>query len=423
MNNLFPVFYYLSYEGSVDLESVTDPMERCSLESQIQEFGQTPKLLFSTPHPSRNENESKIEIATPDLLPSPRTRQQRVRRLTYPPPDDIRVRYRGRRTVEMTSLAFFNEDDSDDEQIVPLKPRRSFQPGLSLMCFQAPWEGVPKAIEFSSHLWNGMGGGGKPAKKWHWKHKMKTDPDLLGSWSWTESVSYSLHAGEITSAVLSRDDATLFTAGKDSSLKISKTADGAVRQTLSCRFALSCCDVSPDERIILVGCWDNCVYMYSARTGHEMDKVFAHSDGISAICVVGNRFLTSSWDSTVKLWRYTSTFIMASPVCTFTECEESVLCLDTSPNGVFGAAGTRNGHVYLFNLNASALHGDVFVSPNRRGDVSSVSFASDSNSYICITMENELMQFNLQGEQLFSMDVRAPGQVRYVGDLCHTNQL
>uniref|UniRef100_K3WMD0 BEACH domain-containing protein n=1 Tax=Globisporangium ultimum (strain ATCC 200006 / CBS 805.95 / DAOM BR144) TaxID=431595 RepID=K3WMD0_GLOUD len=291
-NNLF---YYLSYEGSIDLETVVDPMEKCSIESQIQEFGQTPKLLFSTPHPSRIGKESQIKIATPDLLPSPQS-----------------------------------------------------------------------------------------------------------------SSSSTLHDGEITSAVLSRDDATLFTTCKDRTLKISTldNGDDRVQRTLSSPFALSCCDLSPNERVIFVGCWDNRVYMYSARSGQEMDKVFAHSDGISAICVVGgNRFLTSSWDSTVKLWRYTPTFIVSSPVY-------SVLCLDTSPNGAFGAAGTRNGHVYLFDLNRPAFRIDVFVSPTRRGDVSSISFTADGNSYVCMTIENELLQYNLQGEQLFSMDVSAPGQIR-----------
>jgi len=47
------VFYYLSYEGAVNLETIFDPVEKCSFEAQIQEFGQTPKLLFSGSHPSR----------------------------------------------------------------------------------------------------------------------------------------------------------------------------------------------------------------------------------------------------------------------------------------------------------------------------------------------------------------------------------
>ena len=47
------LFYYLTYEGAVDLDAITDPVERRSLESQINEFGQTPKKIFDRPHPQR----------------------------------------------------------------------------------------------------------------------------------------------------------------------------------------------------------------------------------------------------------------------------------------------------------------------------------------------------------------------------------
>ena len=47
------VFHYLSYEGAVDMESVTDPARRVALQHQIAEFGQTPRQLFKNPHPGR----------------------------------------------------------------------------------------------------------------------------------------------------------------------------------------------------------------------------------------------------------------------------------------------------------------------------------------------------------------------------------
>ncbi|KAI8325938.1 hypothetical protein GQ54DRAFT_250480, partial [Martensiomyces pterosporus] len=47
------VFYYLTYEGAVNLDSIQDPIERASVESQINYFGQTPTQLFTAPHPAR----------------------------------------------------------------------------------------------------------------------------------------------------------------------------------------------------------------------------------------------------------------------------------------------------------------------------------------------------------------------------------
>ncbi|KAH9489754.1 hypothetical protein Btru_036661 [Bulinus truncatus] len=52
------VFYHLTYEGAIDLDSVQDGAERRSLETQIMEFGQTPKQLFKGPHPQRFKSQS-----------------------------------------------------------------------------------------------------------------------------------------------------------------------------------------------------------------------------------------------------------------------------------------------------------------------------------------------------------------------------
>ncbi|KAJ6245687.1 beige/beach-related [Anaeramoeba flamelloides] len=51
------VFRYLSYEGAIDLNKITDPVERKSIEDQIELFGQTPKQLFPDKHPYRRNLE------------------------------------------------------------------------------------------------------------------------------------------------------------------------------------------------------------------------------------------------------------------------------------------------------------------------------------------------------------------------------
>ncbi|XP_055586014.1 neurobeachin isoform X13 [Uranotaenia lowii] len=48
------VFYYLTYEGSVDLDTISDPVTREAIENQIKNFGQTPSLLLMEPHPPRS---------------------------------------------------------------------------------------------------------------------------------------------------------------------------------------------------------------------------------------------------------------------------------------------------------------------------------------------------------------------------------
>lgn len=41
---------------------IEDPNERASLEAQILEFGQTPKQLFTNPHPQKLVNKTAIYL-------------------------------------------------------------------------------------------------------------------------------------------------------------------------------------------------------------------------------------------------------------------------------------------------------------------------------------------------------------------------
>ena len=43
---LHTVFFHLTYEGAVDIDSIQDEVERDAIVRQIQEFGQTPRQLF-----------------------------------------------------------------------------------------------------------------------------------------------------------------------------------------------------------------------------------------------------------------------------------------------------------------------------------------------------------------------------------------
>ncbi|XP_060530790.1 neurobeachin isoform X11 [Cylas formicarius] len=47
-------FYYLTYEGNVDLESIQDKVMREAIINQIRNFGQTPSQLLMEPHPPRS---------------------------------------------------------------------------------------------------------------------------------------------------------------------------------------------------------------------------------------------------------------------------------------------------------------------------------------------------------------------------------
>lgn len=51
--NAVNTFYYLTYQGNVNLNMIQDPSLREAIETQIKHFGQTPSQLTSEPHPPR----------------------------------------------------------------------------------------------------------------------------------------------------------------------------------------------------------------------------------------------------------------------------------------------------------------------------------------------------------------------------------
>ena len=67
-NRATNVFYYLTYEGSVDLESISDPVMREAIENQIGHFGQTPSQLLMEPHPPRS---SALHLSPMMFTPMP----------------------------------------------------------------------------------------------------------------------------------------------------------------------------------------------------------------------------------------------------------------------------------------------------------------------------------------------------------------
>ncbi|RLN72548.1 hypothetical protein BBJ28_00019162 [Nothophytophthora sp. Chile5] len=338
---LLSVFYYLSYEGSVDLEKITDPVEKCSFEAQIQEFGQTPKLLFTGGHPARSELGKAVDIAMLEVTPSPRESDEAIASTNGSTSGAPSTESRSRGDSGAKEGSPYG-DAVEDEHALAASRR-------SMFSFRTRSLGVPKQAQrfvggITAQIRRRMSV--EAHKRWNWALGSKNGvPDAP---SWAPSSTYMLHAGEVTSLVLAKDGRALFSTSKDTTFKVSATLDGTLRRNLSCNLALSCCDVSPDEKYVFIGSWDNCIYMYSVDVGRVIDHITAHDDGLSAICVFEDRLLSSSWDGSIKMWHYTSTGIATAPLSTFMECEESVVTLCVSVDGTTGAAATRNGALWTW---------------------------------------------------------------------------
>ncbi|KAH7423408.1 hypothetical protein KP509_12G054200 [Ceratopteris richardii] len=76
------VFFYLTYEGAVDIDSIHDPAMKASILAQINHFGQTPRQLFQKPHPKRKwqQKTSPMHILKQHNL----LHAQEIRSVSYP---------------------------------------------------------------------------------------------------------------------------------------------------------------------------------------------------------------------------------------------------------------------------------------------------------------------------------------------------
>ena len=82
------VFHYMTYQGAIDLDSITDEKERAQKISVINNFGQTPPQVFQRPHPQRENvaKPAKLDTSAESLHRVPGTlleAQDRISFLNY----------------------------------------------------------------------------------------------------------------------------------------------------------------------------------------------------------------------------------------------------------------------------------------------------------------------------------------------------
>ncbi|KAG8083111.1 hypothetical protein GUJ93_ZPchr0014g47635 [Zizania palustris] len=58
------VFFYITYEGTVDIDKITDPVQQQAMQDQIAYFGQTPSQLLTIPHMKRKPLAEVLQLQT-----------------------------------------------------------------------------------------------------------------------------------------------------------------------------------------------------------------------------------------------------------------------------------------------------------------------------------------------------------------------
>ncbi|XP_038068746.1 protein FAN-like isoform X2 [Patiria miniata] len=320
------VFYYLTYEGAVDLDSIKDPNEQASVKVQIMEFGQTPKQLFTKPHPSRFSPAVPVSRHSNNSSP-------------VPVPQPVEEESANER-LRSDSDAF--TDTHTDTQDLEEDTASAIQRKGSLL----------------SHQWDRM--------------------DQL-----QPACQHKLHKDTVKDVQVSDDGKTVFSVSQDTSLKLYSLEDQRQRRSISISsMPLSSLSAMPDGKTVLVGSWDDSLYLYSIEYGRIVDKLMAHDDAVSALHLQGEVLVTASWDSTVKVWtvedlcgQSNGTVRLNSVQMTAEfDHETGVSCLDVNGDNSLVLSGTKDGAVYIWDVGSQSV---LRSSMSHTGMVHDVKFSPD----------------------------------------------
>eukprot|EP01132_Coremiostelium_polycephalum_P008629 gene8629-10620_t len=362
------VFYHLTYEGAVDIESITDPFERQGLEAQINEFGQTPKQIFKTPHPQRlpqSQRNYNLELNDDDNSNSSYNSQNGSNNIN----NSGFLKYSSNNNFSTT----YSNSTNDDF----LNNNNSFSNNDSIE--------------------NLKGSGGITSNNINW--------GSLVNLKFTSTIKS--HKDKITSLYLSNNSETIYSVSQDALLKIySLKENKQVRSLNLCNLALSSCQLSQDEKHIVIGSWDNNIYIYSVGNGSISDTLSGHDDAVSCLKLYNNILVSGSWDSSVKVWKCNPTSsginIDKHPIADFIESESEIRSVDISPNGKLCIAGSNDGHLYFYDLNQLAMIRKMNIFYDA---TTCVKFTPDGTRIIASCIDGSVKLIGVEGSEIFSFNI------------------
>jgi factor associated with neutral sphingomyelinase activation len=361
----YNLFHPLTYEGAADITTITDWVQRQALLIQINEFGQTPKQVFKDPHPkrfSRAERErlkySQNEIEAPMISRTLAANENNILSQSIePPPPTYSLN-------DSQSSQYNNIMIDTDLGDIEIKELNFDEEALDIASLNIS-NSTSKRASFSS-----TGTSGSQKDWWN---------DLE---SFQMSHSYRLHKDIVSGLQLSSDNKTLYSVSNDTSFKIYSLEEKRSLRSISiCKLALSSLILTQDENSLIVGSWDNKVYVYSVESGRVTDSIYAHDDAVSCISLKGDVLASGSWDSTVKVWKYTPSGIDRVPLGLFIENESEVRTIDVNDEGSLLVYGNAEGIVQLCDIRSGVVVKQIEAHPGAK--VTGVSFTRDGRIITC----------------------------------------
>lgn len=271
------VFFYITYEGTVDIDKILDPVQQRATQDQIAYFGQTPSQLLTVPHMKRMSLADVLHMQT--IFRNPRE----VKPYMVPYPERCNL---------------------------PAAAIRASSDSLIIVDINAP------AAHVAQHKWqpNTPDGQGTPFLFQHGKPgagaagatfmRMFKGPTATGSeeWHFPQALAFPTSGIRSTRIVSITCDREIITGGHvDSSIRLI-SADGAKTLEIARgHYApVTCLAISPDSNYLVTGSRDATVLLWRihrssiSRSSSSPDPSINSGTPTSTSTPVGNNFADKS---------------------------------------------------------------------------------------------------------------------------------
>ncbi|KAI3495022.1 hypothetical protein L1887_37129 [Cichorium endivia] len=233
------VFFYITYEGTVDIDKITDPVQQRAMQDQIAYFGQTPSQLLTTPHIKKMPLEDVLHMQTI---------------------------FRNPKEVKAYNVS------SPERCNLPASGIRASSDSLVVVDMDAP------AAHIAQHRWqpNTPDGQGTPFLFQHAKAtasstggsfmRMFKGPSVSGSeeWQYPQALAYAAPGLRSSSIVCITYDNEIITGGHvDNSVRLI-SSDGAKTLEIARGHSapVTCISLSPDSNYLVTGSRDTMVLVW-----------------------------------------------------------------------------------------------------------------------------------------------------------------
>ncbi|XP_010518173.1 PREDICTED: BEACH domain-containing protein C2-like [Camelina sativa] len=321
------VFFYITYEGTVDIDKITDPVQQRATQDQIAYFGQTPSQLLTVPHMKRMPLKDVLHMQT-----------------IFRNPKEIKP-YAVQAPERCNLPASAIQASSDSVVIVDMN--------------------VP-AARVAQHKWqpNTPDGQGTPFLFHHGKATATSTSGSLmrmfkgpassgtGDWQFPQAQAFAASGIRSSSVVGITSDGEIITGGHaDNSIKL-VSSDGA--KTLETAFGhcapVTCLALSPDNNFLVTGSRDSTVLLWRIHKAFtSRTSVSEPSTGSGAPSSASNTNLANSLANKGKKCR------IEGPIQVLRGHRREIICCCVSSDQGVVVSSSESSDVLLHSIRKGRL--------------------------------------------------------------------